>query len=382
VSLRRTSDHGVRGHIDVPAAGSELASGLVEVSGWAFDEAGPVEAAALVTGHGLATPLRLGRWREDVASAFPAVAHAGASGFEVVVDLREAGAAATVRIALLLRATGRGWQEVAAVEVTTAVRPAPGGGSRARAAFTMVQNEPVMLPVWLDHYGRYFNPDDLYVLDHDSTDGSTSGLEGRCRVVPVHRRASFEHRWMREVVESFQRFLLSSYEAVLFAEADELVVADPRLYAGLDDYIERLERPAARCAGFNVVHSPEEPPLRFDQPLLAQRRYWHASQTYSKRLLARMPLRWSVGFHDEYDAPDDPPDPALMLVHLHRVDRDAYLARHRSTAGRNWSADDIRLGLGVQNRLSDQDELEEWFRAGPDLDAPRELIPEHIRSLL
>ena len=239
-----------------------------------------------------------------------------------------------------------------------------------------------MLPIWLDHYSRYFDPDDLYVIDHGSTDESTAGLGGRCRLIPVHRTASFEHRWLRSTVEAFQRFLLQSYETVLFAEVDELVVADPRRYSGLDHYIDALDRPAARCSGFNVVHEPGEPALQFDQPLLAQRHYWRASLDYCKRLVSRIPLRWSEGFHREFNAPDDPVDPELMLIHLHRIDYDACLARHRSTAARNWSEEDIARGDGTQNRIDAPDEFDQWFRAGPDLDAPRELIPDHIRRLL
>jgi hypothetical protein len=286
------------------------------------------------------------------------------------------------RIALLVRAGDGTWREAAAVEVNAAAPARERDGARRRAAFTIVQNEPVMLPVWLAYYGRYFDADDLYVLDHDSSDGSTVGLEARCRVVPVHRQACYDHHWLKSTVEGFQAFLLRSYEAVLYAEVDELVVADPLRHAGLDAYIDRLARPAARCAGFNVVHHPDEPPLQFDAPLLAQRRYWHASLEYSKRLLSRIPLRWSDGFHLEFNAPDDPPDPELMLVHLHRVDYDACLARHRASAARDWNVADVLRDSGWQNRIADDGEFEEWFRRGRDLDAPRELIPEHIRSVV
>jgi hypothetical protein len=200
-------------------------------------------------------------------------------------------------------------------------------------------------------------------------------------VVPVHRQ-TYDHDWLRSIVESFQAFLLRSYDTVLFTDSDEFVLADPSRYSGLDDYIAKLTRPAARCTGFNVVQQPDEPPLRFDAPLLAQRRRWHASLLYSKRLLSRIPLRWSEGFHLEYSAPDDSPDPELLLVHLHRVDYDTCLARHRMAFARDWKEADLLQGLGAQNRIIEPDEFEEWFRHGPELDTPSELIPEHIRSLL
>jgi hypothetical protein len=142
------------------------------------------------------------------------------------------------------------------------------------AVFTIMQNEPVFLPLWLRHYGRHFAPADLYVLDHQSTDGSALEASRRCgaRLVPVFREHSFDHDWLCQTVRLFQAFLLQSYRYVLFAEADEFVVPDPRAFAGLADFVEALDRPYARCLGLNVVHwRDREPPLDFKRPLLAQR---------------------------------------------------------------------------------------------------------------
>ena len=253
--------------------------------------------------------------------------------------------------------------------------------TRDRAVFTVVQDEAVLLPVWLDYYQRYFEAGDMYVLDHGSADGCTSGLGSRCHVLPVHRELSFDHTWLRSVVESFQRFLLRSYETVLFAEVDELVVADPDCYDGLDTYISHMATRSARCLGYNVTHSPGEQPLRFDRPLLAQRGHWHPSRLYSKRLLSRVPLRWSRGFHEEYDEPGGPPDPRLVLVHLHRIDFDSCLARHRASAARSWNPDDVAAGRGAHNRVFEPEAFERWFRSGGDLDGPPEPIPERFRKL-
>ena len=41
------------------------------------------------------------------------------------------------------------------------------------AVFTIVKNENYFLPIWLKHYKRYFDNSDIYVLDHQSNDGST-----------------------------------------------------------------------------------------------------------------------------------------------------------------------------------------------------------------
>ena len=379
--MAAADDDTIHGRIDAPAAGAAVAQGLLTVTGWALAAAAPLERALLVAGPSAGVPVRLGAWRPDVRDAFPDVVHAGASGFETPLDLRTE-APGELRIALLAALAGEPLREVAATTLTVEAPARPRDGARARAAFTIAHDEPVMLPLWLRYYGRFFAPDDLFVLAHDTGDGSTDGLGGLCNVVPVHREAAFDHRWLRTVVEDFQAFLLRSYDAVLFTEVDEFVVADPSRHSGLDAYVDALEGPAARCSGFNVVHQEDEPPLRWDAPLLAQRRCWHASQAYSKRLLSRIPLQWSQGFHGEYGAPDAPPDPDLMLIHLHRIDYDWCLERHRRSAARDWNAEDCEAGAGVQNRIVDPAAFEEWFRRGPDLDAPPELIPAHVRGVL
>jgi hypothetical protein len=254
---------------------------------------------------------------------------------------------------------------------------------RASAAFTIVQNESFFLPIWLSYYAQFFDRSDLYVLDHASTDGSTDSIDARCVHIRVHRERSFDHSWLRGTVSAFQAFLLQSYERVLFAEADEIVAPDPAFHAGLGDYLAQCRAPVARCTGFEVVHYPdEEPPLQPDQPLLAQRQYWHASALYSKPLIAARPITWSLGFHTTPDFPEVLPDPHLLLIHLHRLDYDACVARHRRTASATWNEDDLRAGHGMQNRLVDGDrDFMRWYYNGVD-NTGRARIPPRVRALL
>lgn len=372
----------VKGALDEPALGQVTDGDRLRIRGWVFDERGPLDRVLVVVADLPPIQVTVGRWRHDVHTTFAQIPHAGASGFHCDVDLRGA-PAGRLPVALLARSGDGEWHQPATGAIDVAGRtPVAVGPRRGAAAFTIAQNEPVMLPLWVEHYRRHFAPEDLYVLDHDSTDESVASVAERCRVIPVHRSSSFDHRWLRGTVEAFQAFLLRSYETVLFTEADEFMITDPRHYSGLADYVARMTRPAARCVGFNVVQQPEEPRVAFDRPILGQRSYWHASHEYSKRLLSRVPLAWSEGFHQEYGAPDDPPDPALILVHLHRVDYERCLAHHLSTAGRNWSAEDLARGDGFQNRLAGDEAFDRWFHHGPDLDAPRELIPEHLRGAL
>jgi hypothetical protein len=239
---------------------------------------------------------------------------------------------------------------------------------RPAAVFTVAQNEPVFLPLWLRYYTKHFEPADVYVLDHDSDDGSVAAAWRRYRpsVVQVHRADSFDHRWLLDTVKAFQAFLLQSYEQVLFAEADEFVVADP-LHApgGLAEFVRRNDRARARCDGFDVVQ-PEfnDRPIDLAGPLLGQGRRMVPAWLYSKTLLAREPLPWGMGFHDLTDHPVRPcAAPGLLLFHLRRFDRDVCLARNQARLARKWAAEDLAAGRGAQSRLVSPTEFDAWFYA-------------------
>jgi hypothetical protein len=51
------------------------------------------------------------------------------------------------------------------------------------AVFTIVQNENIFLPIWLKYYSKYFDPKDIYILNHDSNEES---MRACCRYPGVN----------------------------------------------------------------------------------------------------------------------------------------------------------------------------------------------------
>ncbi len=367
------------GGIGWPAAGALVPRTPVIVTGWVLGAEGPMSAAMLLVDDKV-TEVRLGNNRPDVAALHPDVAHAEQSGWDAIIDLRDVHGP-SVSLTLVARTARGDWVEID----TSELRVEPQARSDGRhAAFTITQNESTFLPLWVNYYRRHFDAEDLYVLDHETTDGSVDSIAKRCNVIRVHRDKTFDHVWLKGTVEDFFSFLLRSYPAVLFTDVDEFVVADPLRYPDLGSYIDNLDAPAACCTGYNVVQYPDESPLHFDQPVLQQRRYWHHSpEWYSKRLLGRIPLAWNVGLHQEYNAPAALPDPDLRLVHLHRVDYDYCLARHRAVSSREWPEQDLKLNLNSQARVVEPNEFHQWYFHGDDLEGTgRELIPDRFRTAL
>jgi Glycosyl transferase family 2 len=263
---------------------------------------------------------------------------------------------------------------------------------RRGAVFTIQQNEKKFLPVWYKYYLKHFSVGDIFILDHNSNDDTTNETlrhiyDWGSHVVPVTRAESFNHTWLRDTVEAFQRFLLQSYDCVLFAECDEIIATDPTsdTIPSLQVLIEKFSRSPGidfmQFDGTEVMQGPGEKAINWDDPLLAQRRWWAKSQLYSKVLLSKVPLYWGLGFHllrdtEQADRVRDVFN-GLRLLHLHRLDFNYCLERHRSNIARRWAAEDLQTGRGFQNRIVNEEDLKRWFYH-PETMGGDKLIPQPI----
>ena len=203
---------------------------------------------------------------------------------------------------------------------------------------TIVHDEAFFLPIWLTYYSRFFAPDDIYVLDHDTTDGSTD-RPGFHRLPVSHD--GVDHRWMRDTVSALQRELQQTYDVVLFTDVDEIVAFDPDL-GDLGQFIDRFRDPFVQCVGHEIIHRPDrEPPFDPARPVLEQRSWWFANAAYNKPLLATEPLDWVPGFHGVENAVERrlvDLDTNLHLFHLHRLDFERCRQRHALRRTRRWDA--------------------------------------------
>ena len=254
----------------------------------------------------------------------------------------------------------------------TAARPAV-DGPRRRAVVTIVHNEPVFLPIWLAYYSRFFAPEDIYVLDHESSDGSSLG-PGFVRIPVTHD--TVDHTWMVDRIEELQHDLLGSYDMVLVSDVDEIVIPHPR--AGtLDEYLDRFDEEWVNCLGYELLHMRDsEPPLRPELPILDQRGWWFFNDAYDKAALATVPMSWRPGFHGRKDFHFNL-DPDLRLVHLHRMDYDMCLERHRIRSRRPWAELDRSKNWAIHNRVTEDREFRRWFYEDSCF-ANLEINPERI----
>ncbi len=243
---------------------------------------------------------------------------------------------------------------------------------RKCAVFTTVKNENVFLPIWLQHYQQFFDNSDIYVMDHHSSDGSTSGLPVNVRL--VSNDLVNDHDWLAQMAQGMQRELLERYECVLFAEGDELVYAiDKPLDKKIDEFL-KSDHLYITVNGFSVHQDlSSEAPLQPGDLIFEKRRHWYKDRAEDKTLLTKIPIEWKWGFHELKDR-DVNYHPDFFLAHLHRFDLELMIKRHLIRTSFAQKND----GAGYHWR-SDLDEIHQVFRFTSSTPEP---IPEaHLQAL-
>jgi hypothetical protein len=206
-------------------------------------------------------------------------------------------------------------------------------------AVTNVFNEAFNLPIWLRHYGAQVGIENCLVVDHGSNDGSTADLGG-AGVIRLPRSPFNDHKRAR-MIAGLVGSLLPAYDAMLYSDCDELLVADPAKYANLVAFCEAFEGKAATAIGLNVIHHLGlHNPIRLDRPLLGQRSLVQFVSPMCKTLLTKVPITWTGGFHASSQPVrfDD-----LYLFHIRWIDLGESIKRLATTRAIEFSDD--RAGL-------------------------------------
>lgn len=248
----------------------------------------------------------------------------------------------------------------------------------------MVRNEAFLFPIWLAYYQRFFGPEDIYVLDHQTSDGSTDG-DGFQRIMVDHPR--MDAAWMRDMLEHHQHDLIRRYDVVAIADVDEWLVPDPEV-GDLGQYLDDFDAPFANTRGREIGQHPSEHAYDPTLPIFEQRRYWFSNSIYSKPVVAREPMHWVPGLHARSDY-QTARDENLYLVHLHRLDHDECRRRHLIRSAMDWHDQDISENWGTHNLITAEDEFDRWFYGSRTafvegwLDNPIEWeeIPSRFRSV-
>jgi hypothetical protein len=252
------------------------------------------------------------------------------------------------------------------------------------AVMTMARDEGPMLRRWVDHYAAQVGADALVVVDDNSSDGSTDDLP--CPVLRIPPlKEGFEGARMR-LLSQLAASLLEAYDAVLFSDADEFVVADPARHSSLRHLVaarhaERVADPsrvrALGVVGLNVLHdAAREGPLHDGVPLLEQRSLVKFLPLMCKPALKWVPAGWAHASHGIL-CPFEV-DPDLWMFHLKFADRDhlaAVAARRHELNVRENRAPGTSWAKGADEMVAVLDDAAAGIAPGGPADVPPFRVP-------
>ncbi len=222
------------------------------------------------------------------------------------------------------------------------------------AVFTIVRNEPFFLQIWMKHYRRYFSDDDIYILDNETSDGSTDNYKN---VQVIKSGHSFKVSWLKNTVQEFQRTLLRKYDYVLFSESDEIVFPiNANSFEGF--ILSTGEKQTYRCSGWEIVQI-DDPDIDRNKPLVSQRKKCYKSNMYSKSLLTKEPLFYSIGFHTS--SHKGKIDEELILLHLHKIDVKLSLERNKHRLNSAVDPVTLKSRQGWQCWTLNEQEMKKYF---------------------
>ena len=240
------------------------------------------------------------------------------------------------------------------------------------AAITMVRDEAAMLPRWVAHYSRQVGVENLFVIDDNSTDGGTDGLPCPVLRIPPITKQQFEPARMG-MLSGLAASLLNAYDAVLFTDADEFVVADPDRFGSLRDFVAaRRGSSVLGVMGLNVVHLASEPDLDPARPILEQRSCAKFLPLMCKPSLTWVPAAWrwaSHGIMAPYTI-----DPDLYMFHMKFADRRLLMAagdRRKEVVEMDGRAATTSWRLGGNEMVALLDRISE----SADVDAAQPFSP-------
>jgi hypothetical protein len=240
------------------------------------------------------------------------------------------------------------------------------------AVFTTVKNESIFLPIWLRHYQQYFNNQDIYVLDHHSTDGSTSNLPVNVRTVA--NDYVNDHEWLVKIAQDFQKELLKDYECVIFAESDEILYSLEKPFNQTIDEFIAGDDLYLTFSGYSVIQDIQnEPALQTGDFIFEKRNIWYKDAAEDKTLMSKISLEWNWGFHS-LKGKNNNYHRDCYIAHLHRFDFETMVKRHQDRTSFKQKQDG-----GGTHWKSNQNDIFEVFQQVAS--QPFLIAQEHKNSL-
>jgi hypothetical protein len=228
------------------------------------------------------------------------------------------------------------------------------------AIFSRVFNESEFVEIFVRHYQELTAPKNIYLIDHSSENVDIHALAERhgCQVITIPRGETDENN-MRSFCEYFQRFLLTKYQWVIYADIDELLVhksgATHLRNILLEDDWKGLYKPEH---AYEIFHEPNsESEFDFSKKITHQRTVMAPHNGYLKPLVSSERAVWSPGFHKALNS-NQRTLPDLWLVHISYISLNYRLRRELERGSERRSEADLSANLTVARFENEDKQLE------------------------
>ena len=205
---------------------------------------------------------------------------------------------------------------------------------RRAAVVTDAVSSAFYFPAWHKYYSRAVGAENLYLVLYGAVlqDFSSYELGG------IWRMHTFNNISRTKMLSQICTLLLDEYDYVVRVDTDEFLVPDPRLYAGLAEYLVKTRRSYITASGYNVAAHPDSEKIDFTKAIFkSQRQVCYPYDALNKTCVISSPTVWAPGFHFASVYPDFD---HLYLFHLKYADIDMQLAIGEAVADQ---ADELRF---------------------------------------
>ena len=138
------------------------------------------------------------------------------------------------------------------------------------AIVTIVHQSPVILRKWITHHSTLVGQRNLFVIAH-GTCPEHQDFKGEYNYLTVPRLFHLDIDAQRmNAVSDFVSFLQHYYDAVLYTDADELLLLDPSLDISFQDHILSDTEKTRAPLFFNIIPKPDQTSLDWQKPILSQ----------------------------------------------------------------------------------------------------------------
>jgi hypothetical protein len=250
------------------------------------------------------------------------------------------------------------------------------------AVICIFLNEYFFIPYWQKYYGSLFGYENLYAIGDLQNDSSMKLFEREVNKINYAPQIQANFGEHVNIILNLQKQLLSHYDVVIFAEADQFFVPDPDLYTDLKDYLEKNTQDYIKVSGWNVLHIPEvEPKFNPSMAILSQRGFWFKDpEREDKLVIVRKPMEsYSWGFHN--NVPDVERDVNLYNIHLHSCNFALANSRSNTKTNKiNWWPGTGQIVAGGHTWIQDEELVDVWLKEG--YLAGIQFIPHKFRGIL